>query len=262
MRGMRLFYLAGMALFSIGPIGVILAVSVTASRRMVFPPDQVSFRWFAEIFVDDGWFAALTNSVVIALASALLAVAVALPVVYVAWRRGWRLARTLLALGLAPFILPPIIISVGFLVLFSSLGVEGHLLNAVVAHSIYVLAVPLVVLSIGLAAVERPILEASATLGASDAQVFRTIILPMMTPYVCTAFAFCVVLSLNEYIIALMTIGFTHETIPIKIYNALRYGYSPVLAAVAVLFMGLNVLIFGLVAVFADLPKLLGAYDR
>jgi putative spermidine/putrescine transport system permease protein len=124
------------------------------------------------------------------------------------------------------------------------------------------LAIPIVVLSLGFEAIETSLLEAAATLRADEAQVLRTVILPMILPYVLTAFAFCVVLSMNEYVISLMTIGFTHETVPIRIYNALRYGYSPVLAAVAILFMAINVVIFGLVARLSDLPKLLGAFDR
>ena len=67
---------------------------------------------------------------------------------------------------------------------------------------------------------------------------------------------------LNEYIIALMTVGFTVETLPIKIFNALRYGYTPIIASVAVVFLLLNIITFGLIARFSSLPRLLGALDE
>jgi putative spermidine/putrescine transport system permease protein len=262
MKLSRAIFLIVVALFSLAPILVIVGVSLTASRLLVFPPDQISLRWFAEIFTNSEWFAALVNSVIIALGAAALAVLTALPVVYVAWKRGIRFAKALAALGIVPFILPPIVMAVGFLVFFTALGVEGQLVTAILAHAIYLLAIPIVVLSLGFEAIETSLLEAAATLRADEAQVLRTVILPMILPYVLTAFAFCVVLSMNEYVISLMTIGFTHETVPIRIYNALRYGYSPVLAAVAILFMAINVVIFGFVARLSDLPKLLGAFDR
>jgi putative spermidine/putrescine transport system permease protein len=66
-------------------------------------------------------------------------------------------------------------------------------------------------------------------------------------------------LSLNEYIVAYMTVGFTLETLPIKIFNALRYGYTPTMASVTILFVATAAVIFSLVAKFGDLPKLLGA---
>jgi putative spermidine/putrescine transport system permease protein len=43
--------------------------------------------------------------------------------------------------------------------------------------------------------------------------------------------------ALNEYIIAYMVAGFTVETLPIKIFNSLRYGYTPIMGVVSVLFV-------------------------
>ena len=86
--------------------------------------------------------------------------------------------------------------------------------------------------------------------------------LPIIRPYLISGFAFAFVLSLNEYIIAFMTVGFTVETLPIKIFNSLRYGYTPVMASVAVFFIVVNVVIFGLIGRFGNLPKLLGAWSE
>ena len=49
---------------------------------------------------------------------------------------------------------------------------------------------------------------------------------PLTAPYMVSGFAFAFVLSLNEYIVAYMTVGFTMESLPVKIFNALRYGYA------------------------------------
>ncbi len=50
------------------------------------------------------------------------------------------------------------------------------------------------------------------------------------------------------------------ETLPIKIFNSLRYGYTPVMACVTVIFVLLATMVFGLIARFGDLPRLLGAW--
>jgi putative spermidine/putrescine transport system permease protein len=96
-------------------------------------------------------------------------------------------------------------------------------------------------------------------MGANGRQVFRTVVLPLITPYLVSGFAFVFVLSLNEYIVAYMTVGFVMETLPIKIFNALRYGYTPTMAAVSVLFVVVAALAFGLIARLGDLPRLMGA---
>nr|WP_309504097.1 ABC transporter permease [uncultured Roseovarius sp.] len=261
MNILRRLYLAIFAIYLIGPIIVITAVSFNEKRFLAFPPRGFSFRWYAEIFVANDWFAALMNSLVIALAAATLSVLIALPVAYTAWRYGLRYARALFGLGIAPFILPPVIMALGFLLLFTSTGFHGLMVNVIIAHAIFLLALPLVTISLGLESVDKSLIEASQTMGASNAVVFRTVILPIAAPFAFAGFAFCFVLSLNEYIIALMTVGFTVETLPVKIFNALRYGYSPVIASIAVVFLLINITVFSLIARFSNLTRILGAQD-
>jgi putative spermidine/putrescine transport system permease protein len=120
---------------------------------------------------------------------------------------------------------------------------------------------PLVTISLGFESIDHEIVEAAETMGADSRTVFKTVIFPMIRPYMISGFAFAFVLSLNEYIVAYMVSGFTVETLPIKIFNSLRYGYTPVMASVAVVFVLLAVIIFGLIGRFGDLPKLLGAMN-
>lgn len=261
MKFIRHVYLALFALYLIGPIVVITAVSFNENRFLAFPPKGFSLRWYAEIFVANDWFSALLNSLFIALASATLALIIATPIAYFAWRFGLRYAKALFVMGIAPFILPPVIMALAFLLFFSSVGMFGWTVNVIIGHAIFLLALPLVTISLGLESIDKSLIEASQTMGASDTVVFRTVILPIVAPFAFAGFAFCFVLSLNEYIIALMTVGFTLETLPIKIFNALRYGYTPVIASIAVLFVVINIAVFSLIARFSNLARILGAMD-
>lgn len=260
-KALRRLYMGLFALYLIGPIIVITAVSFNEQKLLVFPPRGFSLDWYAQIFVQADWFTALMNSLTIALASATLATLTAAPVAYMAWRYGLRYARALYALGVAPFILPPVIMALAFLLFYSMIGVNGLMINVIVAHAIFLLALPLVTLSLGLESIDRALIEAAQTMGASGWTVFRTVIAPIAAPFALAGFAFAFVLSLNEYIIALMTVGFTLETLPIKIFNALRYGYTPIIAAIAVLFLAINITVFSLIARFSNLSRILGAMD-
>ena len=162
-------------------------------------------------------------------------------------------------LGVAPFTLPPVITALGFLTFWATSGLYGQAWTAVIAHAIFFVTLPLVTLTLGFSSIDRSLTEAAATMGADDRTVFRTVILPLILPYVVSGYAFAFVLSLNEYIVAYMTIGFVRETLPIKVFNALRYGYTPTMAAVSVLFVAVTAAVFGLIARFGDLPRLMGA---
>lgn len=259
-RLLRSAYFALVAIFLAAPLVVVAGVSLNEKKTLLFPPQGLSLAWYGDLFTDSGWRGALTASLSIAALAAALAVAMALPLAWFMWRRIAPWTRIFMVLGAAPFMLPPVITALGFLSFWATLGFYGQAWTAVISHAIFFVTLPLVTLSLGFASIDRSLVEAAATMGADDRTVFHTIVLPLIRPYMLSGYAFAFVLSLNEYIVAYMTVGFTTETLPIKIFNALRYGYTPTMAAVAVLFVGLAALIFGLVARFGDLPRLLGAW--
>lgn len=249
------------ALFMAAPLLVIAGVALNEGRSLTFPPVGFSLSWYGQIFTDPEWRSALVTSVTIAGLASILSTLIALPIAYVLWRRTTVAARVVQLLGVAPFVLPPVITALGALSFWATIGFYGQSWTVVVSHAIFFTSLPLVTLTLGFSTIDREITEAGRTMGADERTILSTIVLPMIAPYLVSGLAFAFVLSLNEYIVAYMTVGFTTETIPIKIFNALRYGYTPTMAAVSTFFVLLAVAIFGLVAWFGDLPKLLGAWD-
>ena len=253
-------FVALVLVFLAAPLVVVAGVSVNQPKRLLFPPEGFSLRWYGELFTKSDWADSLTNSAIIAALAGLLAVSIALPLALYIWSRGGLLARALFGLGIAPFLLPPVISALGFMVFWISAGLYGHILGTIVSHGVFLVALPLVTISLGLEGIDRSLIEAARTMGANRRTVFLTVVFPLIRPYVVSGFAFAVVLSLNEYIIAYMVAGFSAETLPIKIFNSLRYGYTPVMASAAVLFVLVAAVVFGTVARFGDLPRLLGAH--
>lgn len=252
-----LFLLVG--LFLAAPLIVVAGVSVNEQQSLTFPPEGFSLSWYGQIFNDEAWRTALLNSVLLAAGAAALAVLVALPLAWFLWRRVASWANVFRLLGVAPFILPPVITALGFLTFWATVGAYGQPWTAAISHAIFFVTLPLVTLSLGFGSIDRSLVEAAATMGADDRTVLRTVVLPLILPYLISGYAFAFVLSLNEYIIAYMTVGFTMETLPIKIFNALRYGYTPTMASVSVFFVVVAAVVFSLIARFGNLPKLLGA---
>lgn len=256
----RLF-MGAVLLFLAAPLVILGGVSLNRPKQLLFPPQGVSLRWYAELFTAPDWLNALSNSLVIATLSSALAVSIALSLALYSWGRGSVFARALFGLGIAPFLLPPVVSALGFMVFWISVGLYGQMLATIVSHGIFLVTLPLVTISLGLESVDRQLIEAARTMGADKRTVFSTVVFLLVRPYIISGYAFAFVLSLNEYIIAYMVAGFTVETLPIKIFNSLRYGYTPVMASVAVMFVVLAAAIFGIVARFGNLPRLLGA-DR
>lgn len=259
LSALRNLYMGLIATFLFLPLVVVAGVSVNAKKRLFFPPEGFSLRWYGELFTDKAWLVPVEHSLIIAVLASLFALSLALPVAYLMWRKRVRYASLLYSMGVSPFILPPIITALGFLTFWATVGGFGQLYAVVISHGVFLVTLPLVTISLGFESIDPELEEAAKTMGADERTVFWTIIVPLVRPYMLSGYAFAFVLSLNEYIIAYMVAGFTVETLPIKIFNSLRYGYTPVMAAVSVAFVLLAALLFGLIGKYGDLPKLMGS---
>ncbi|MEM7525028.1 MAG: ABC transporter permease [Pseudomonadota bacterium] len=242
------------------PIVVVSGAALNSGRSMFFPPKDPTFGRFHEFFISEPvWINALGNSIIIAFASSALAVLIAWPAAYALWKRGGRASQALAALGSMPFALPPIVFGVGLGFLWSFLGGLGDIWAGVVSHAALFLALPLVTISIGLQSIDRAHLDAAATMGATERQAFRTVILPQMIPYTLSGYFFAFVLSFNEFIVMFFVSASSYSTVTLQIFNSLRNGYTPTMAVAAITFIVVSVVVFSAVARWGDLPRLMGA---
>ncbi len=257
-RGQRLF-LCVIAALLIAPFVIVAGVSIGAAKTISFPPDAVTLTWYQTLFTDPEWLAAIGRSLVIAVIAGVISVLLALAINYALWKSGSGFSKLVFAIGLGPFLLPPIILALGASLFWAEVGWYGRVEATIISHGVFFVTLPLVILARGFAALTDDVIEAAQIMGASAGQVFRTIVLPLITPYLITGFALVTIISVNEYLIANMISGFVVETLPIKIFNNVRYGYSPVVASASMLFVGITVTILLIVARLTDLVALLGA---
>ena len=262
---MRLHWLAHLFMWLSGlvlalPIVVVSAAALNGGRTMLFPPQDPTLARFGEFFLSEPvWTRALGNSVIIALGSAALAVLIAWPLAYWAWRRADRASQLIAGLAALPFALPPIVFGVGLGFVWAFTGALGQIWSGILSHAVLFAALPLVTISIGLQSIDRAHLDAAATMGATEGVTFRTIILPQTLPYTASGFFFAMVLSFNEFIVMFFVSSSAYSTVTLQIFNSLRNGFTPTMAVAAITFITVSVVAFSLVARFGDLPRLMGA---
>jgi putative spermidine/putrescine transport system permease protein len=244
--------------FIAAPLLVVTGVSFNATRRMSFPPTEVSLTWYKDFFSDPGWMASLRATLMISASAAAIAVLVALPISYAVWRYNSKLSKALAGLGGGLFLLPGVVVAVMFSAFWGVTGHVGHIENVALSHAAIFLGIPLTMLAVGFDSIDKRLLEAARTMGAGEADAFRLVIRPAMTPYIICAAAYVFVLSMNEYLIAYMVAGFAVQTLPIRIFTNMRAGYEPTMCVAAVLFMIVGFCVFGLLAAIGDLPRLMG----
>jgi thiamine transport system permease protein len=191
-----------------------------------------------------------------ALLSTFMALIIGLPGAFLIARLRFRGKSLVKAMMIVPFVLPPIVVVVGFLQMFGSNGVIDSLLmwiqgsstsvfnlatgvpGIILAHTFY--NVPLVLLMVS-ASLERlnPELEESAEiLGASPFQRFRRITLPHITPSLLASAVLTFMFCFMSFPIVLAFGQGTFMTIEAQIWNAFRtfdYGQASSLTIVQII---------------------------
>ncbi len=242
------------------PIAIVCAAALNGGRTMAFPPRDPTLARFGEFFISEPvWTRALMNSIIVSTGAATLAVLLAWPIAYLLWKTGARASQTLAGLGSVPFALPPIVFGVGLGFFWAFLGGLGSIWAGIISHATLFLALPLVTISIGLQGIDRAHLDAAATMGATESVTFRSIILPQTLPYTVSGFFFAFVLSFNEFIVMFFVSASAYSTVTLQIFNSLRNGYTPTMAVGAVTFLTVSLIVFGAIARWGDLPRLMGA---
>jgi molybdate transport system permease protein len=198
-------------------------------------------------------------------AAVLLGLALAFPLAWVLARARFRGRRWLRGLVLLPMVLPPVVAGVGLLSAFGRRGLLGGALEAaglsipfttvaVVLAATFVSAPFLVVtLEAGLAGLDRGLEDAAATLGASDARVLATVVLPGLRPALAAGVALAGTRALGEFGATITFAGNLRgrtQTLPLAVYEMLQTDAG---AAIALSVVLLSICLLAVVAAWGGL---------
>lgn len=216
------------------PIVVICVVAFTPTETLSFPPTGFSVRWFEAYLSSPDWINATKNSLFIAAGATVISTAVGGIAATVIDRLDFRFSNLLGASYVVPIMLPPIVISVAFVSFFYTLNLTGSVWGVILAHSVFFVPFPFILISQGLGEFDRSYEEASMILGEGKLGTFRRVTFPIIKANALAGAIFVFILSLNEYVIAWLLAGFSIKTVPIKVFAGLRYSYSPLVASASV----------------------------
>jgi putative spermidine/putrescine transport system permease protein len=80
---------------------------------------------------------------------------------------------------------------------------------------------------------DRSLEEAARSLGASEWVTFREVTLPLIRPGVMAGGIFAFIISFDQFPLSLFLVAPGAETLPITLFNYLKYDFDPTIAAAA-----------------------------
>lgn len=210
------------------PLLTVVGCSFRATRGPVFQPG-LALTSYRTVLREAP--RALENSLLYALAAALLIAALGALLGYLLARRPSAPARALDATLMVPYVLPGTVLGIGFLLAFHRLGLTGT--GAVLILAGLVRRLPSAVRGSQaiLLQVDPALEDAARSLGAAPGRAFLRVTLPLMTPGVLAGALLGWVSVVNELSAALLLYTGRTITAPVLIYQAVLDGaYGPAAA--------------------------------
>ncbi len=242
-----------MLAFLVLPIFAVVPASFNNASFIRLPPVVWSLRWYSAFLADPEWLSALLTSLKVAVMAATLSVALGTLAALGLDRVSPRLRTLLLALVVSPLIVPVIMTSIALYYVLRPLGLHGTTLGLAIGHTL--LAVPFVVVNVGvsLRGIDPNYLRAAQGLGASALHAFRTITVPLILPGLAGGAAFAFITSFDEVVVSIFLAGVQAKTLPVKMWETLRVEFTPVTAVASTLLLALTLVLFVGIKWFARL---------
>jgi spermidine/putrescine transport system permease protein len=126
---------------------------------------------------------------------------------------------------------------VSLLIFFVLLNVTLGMLSIMLAHITFCIGFVALVVRARLAGMDESLTEAARDLGASPAQAFRWVTLPLIMPGIVAGALMAFTLSLDDFVITFFTAGPGSTTLPLQIYTMVKIAVTPEVNAVSTLLM-------------------------
>jgi len=191
------------------------------TQVLVFQPTLDNFQ---RLLADGTFVHYLVNSVVVAIGTVVVSLAIGAPAAYVVSRSRWRRFRDVaLAYSLFVRIVPPTVFIIPYFLGARLLGVNDTWWVLIVAYAN--LNIPLVMWSLWsfFNDVPRELDEAARIDGAGPWQIFLRVILPVAAPGLTATAILTFIMAWNEFLLALVLTSREARTLPVAIVGFLAY---------------------------------------
>lgn len=236
-------------IFLVAPSLVVIPISFTETSFIMFPPKGFSLEWYEVFFTAGQWRSATATSFVVAIFTAIVATIIGTCAALGLRALSPRRARPLMWLFLLPMIIPSIVTAVSLYGAFSTFGLIGSLLGLVVAHTIITLPFVIINVSAICQKIDWRIVDAARSLGANPFEAFAKITCPAILPGILAGAVFAFLTSFDEIVVTLFLSGSSIVTLPVRMWNGIRFEISPAIAAASTILLMLSVSLLALAAI-------------
>jgi ABC-type spermidine/putrescine transport system permease subunit II len=213
----------------------------TVAERWYFPaklPISYGFTYWERVFAPRGnAIESLVNSVLIALGTVCLSLALAVPAGYAIARLRLPWRGVILLTFLLPQAFPNLPVYINIARIFYEYGLNGTYLGVILVHTVHGLVYAIWIATAAFAAVDHSLEEAARISGAGPLRAFFDVTLPLATPGLMASAIFVFLESLDEFT-GTFFVGVPEvNTLPLLLYTASAGGNYQIASITALILL-------------------------
>jgi spermidine/putrescine transport system permease protein len=200
-----------------------------------------SLVWYRRLFESPEVWAALRNTLVIAVSVTAVSAVLGTAAAYALHRYGAsRLQKVHYTLIYQPLIVPEILMGISLLMAFVAAGVPLGLFTIFLAHVTFCVSFVAMTVLGRLQDFDFSIVEAARDLGAGPWQSARKVLIPVLMPGIVAGALLAFTLSIDDFVITFFVAGPGSTTLPLRIYSMIKYGAPPMINALSTLLLAVT----------------------
>jgi spermidine/putrescine transport system permease protein len=219
------------------PIFVLVLMSFAERGVLSFPPQSLTLRWYGVFLANETAHRAILTSLRVSLPATVVSVTLATLIAYAVVRFGFPGRRYLQLLATLPIVVPLVVVGVAMVLFFGVLEVRTGYGTVLVAHVVRTIPFSTLIVVSTLLRFDRRLEEASMDLGADELRTFRKVTLPSIAPGVVAAGLLAFTVSFNEFVYTYFVKDTATTTLPVYIWDRVRYGVTPEVNVISVVFV-------------------------
>lgn len=227
------------------PIIILIILSFNTSPYF-YDWQGFSLRWYYQLFDSVEVWAALQNSIIIAVSSMILSLVLGVLLVFYARRN---LLKKINILFYGTLAAPEIVLAVGLLSIFVFFSIPLGLLTTIAGHTLIGLGYVVPMMYSRMQELDITLIEAAMDLGATYNYTLYSVVLPFLRPTLIGAGLLVFIISFDDFIISFFCAGAAAQTLPLYIFSVLRSGATPMVNALSTILLAISslfVLLFSL----------------
>tara|TARA_B100001540_G_C15757000_1_gene619826 strand:+ start:391 stop:1230 length:840 start_codon:yes stop_codon:yes gene_type:complete len=255
----ELFTLYGILFFGFIylPLITIVILSFNSNPINMLIWNEFTFDWYKSIFgystkldedaiyleSTDQLISSVKNSLIVSFTTTIISTTIGTMTAIALARFRFRFKSFYRALIFLPMMIPDIVLGIGLLIYFVTIGIKLSLISIIIGHCTFLSSYVFIVVSARIAGMNETLEEASFDLGASRITTFRRITLPLIAPGIIGGALLAFIISLDDLVITYFIAGVDSTTLPVFIYGIMRRGIKPEINAIATLMIVVSLLI-------------------